>query len=189
MRFSAVELRRFFFQPLEFHLELPDFLVELGFLLRRFRRPRRRFGREDLGEPPEHFFLPLTHLHGMNLVSRRYRMHRLYAFKCFQPNLGLEFGTEFPSVFIGHDLDRLSGLDLTIPSVQFSGATSKKTVSIERQVRIAAGSLVVLGVILSTTLNPAFIYLSAFVGAGLAFAGITNTCMMGLMLAKMPWNR
>jgi len=47
----------------------------------------------------------------------------------------------------------------------------------------------VLGVILSTTLNPAFIYLSAFVGAGLAFAGITNTCMMGLMLAKMPWNR
>jgi len=65
----------------------------------------------------------------------------------------------------------------------------KKKVSIERQVRIAAGSLVVLGVILSITLNPAFIYLSAFVGAGLAFAGITNTCMMGLMLAKMPWNR
>ena len=65
----------------------------------------------------------------------------------------------------------------------------KKIMSIERQVRIVAGLLVVLGVILSITLNPAFIYLSAFVGAGLAFAGITDTCMMGLFIAKMPWNR
>jgi len=61
--------------------------------------------------------------------------------------------------------------------------------SIERQVRIVAGSLVVLGVILSLTVAPAFIWLSAFVGAGLVFAGVSDTCMMGLLLAKMPWNR
>lgn len=62
-------------------------------------------------------------------------------------------------------------------------------IPIERQVRIAAGSLVLLGFILSLWLNPLFIYLSVFVGAGLVFAGISGTCLMGLLLAKMPWNR
>jgi rhodanese-related sulfurtransferase len=64
----------------------------------------------------------------------------------------------------------------------------KKAISLERQVRIAAGSLVVLGVILALTVHPWLIGLSAFVGAGLVFAGITDTCGMGLLLAKMPWN-
>ncbi len=65
----------------------------------------------------------------------------------------------------------------------------KKAISLERQVRIAAGFLVVLGVILGWLLHPAFLALSAFVGAGLMFAGITDTCGMGMLLAKMPWNR
>lgn len=65
----------------------------------------------------------------------------------------------------------------------------RKVISLERQVRIAAGLLVVLGVVLGWLVNPWFLALSAFVGAGLAFAGLTDTCGMGLMLAKMPWNR
>jgi rhodanese-related sulfurtransferase len=64
----------------------------------------------------------------------------------------------------------------------------KKAVSLERQVRIAAGSLVLLGVGL-TFIHPAFLGLSAFVGAGLIFAGITDTCGMGMLLARMPWNQ
>jgi rhodanese-related sulfurtransferase len=64
----------------------------------------------------------------------------------------------------------------------------KKAVSLERQVRIAAGLLVLLGAALSFV-HPAFIGLSAFVGAGLVFAGITDTCGMGMMLARMPWNQ
>jgi rhodanese-related sulfurtransferase len=64
----------------------------------------------------------------------------------------------------------------------------KKAISLERQVRIAAGSLVMLGAALSF-FHPAFIGLSAFVGAGLVFAGITDTCGMGMMLARMPWNQ
>ena len=64
----------------------------------------------------------------------------------------------------------------------------KKSISLERQVRIAAGFLVVLGVV-GTLLHPAAIGLSAFVGAGLMFAGITDTCAMGMLIAKMPWNR
>ena len=63
-----------------------------------------------------------------------------------------------------------------------------KVISLERQVRIAAGSLVVLGVVLAKLVNPWFIGLSAFVGAGLVFAGITDFCGMGLLLARLPWN-
>jgi rhodanese-related sulfurtransferase len=65
----------------------------------------------------------------------------------------------------------------------------KKMISLERQVRIAAGSLVLLGAVLGWLVHPAFIGLSAFVGAGLIFAGVTDTCGMGLLLARMPWNR
>ena len=65
----------------------------------------------------------------------------------------------------------------------------KKAISLERQVRIAAGSLVLLGVLLGWLVHPAFLGLSAFVGAGLVFAGVTDTCGMGMMLARMPWNQ
>lgn len=64
----------------------------------------------------------------------------------------------------------------------------KKAMALERQVRIAAGSMILLGFALSF-LHPYFLGLSAFVGAGLVFAGVTDTCAMGMMLAKMPWNR
>ena len=63
------------------------------------------------------------------------------------------------------------------------------TISIERQVRIGAGSLVVLGVALGFWVHPGFFGLPAFVGAGLVFAGVTDFCGMGLLLARMPWNR
>lgn len=65
----------------------------------------------------------------------------------------------------------------------------KKAMSLERQVRIAAGSLVFTGVMLSVLVHPYFIGLSGFVGAGLVFAGVTDTCAMGMMIAKMPWNQ
>lgn len=65
----------------------------------------------------------------------------------------------------------------------------KAAISLERQVRIAAGSLVVLGTALGAFVHPAFLGLSAFVGAGLVFAGVTDTCGMGMLLARMPWNR
>jgi rhodanese-related sulfurtransferase len=66
---------------------------------------------------------------------------------------------------------------------------ARRTISLERQVRIGAGSLVLLGVLLGWLIHPTFVALSAFVGAGLVFAGVTDWCGMGLMLAKMPWNR
>lgn len=64
-----------------------------------------------------------------------------------------------------------------------------KVMSLERQVRIVAGTLVFTGVLLAWFVNHWFIWLSGFVGAGLVFAGITDFCGMGLLLAKMPWNK
>jgi rhodanese-related sulfurtransferase len=64
-----------------------------------------------------------------------------------------------------------------------------KAMSIERQVRIVAGALVALGTGLGAFLHPLFLLISGFVGMGLVVAGITDTCAMGLLLARMPWNR
>jgi rhodanese-related sulfurtransferase len=65
----------------------------------------------------------------------------------------------------------------------------RKVISLERQVRIAAGSLVLTGVVLGFTVHPGFFGLSGFVGGGLIFAGITDWCGMGLLIARAPWNR
>ncbi len=61
--------------------------------------------------------------------------------------------------------------------------------SLERQVRFAAGMFVLAGVLLSLFVNSYLLVLSAFVGAGLMFSALTDTCGMGLVLAKMPWNK
>lgn len=66
----------------------------------------------------------------------------------------------------------------------------KKAISLERQVRIAAG-LITLGgsVAAMITGNVYLAGIPAFIGAGLTFAGVTDTCGMGMLLAKMPWNQ
>ena len=61
--------------------------------------------------------------------------------------------------------------------------------TLERQVRVTAGALVLVGALLSYFAHPYWNVLSAFVGAGLVFAGITDYCGMGMLLAKMPWNK
>jgi rhodanese-related sulfurtransferase len=62
-------------------------------------------------------------------------------------------------------------------------------IEIQRQVQLAAGSLVLLGVLLGLAGYPIFYALAAFIGAGLVFAGLTGWCGMAKLLAHMPWNR
>ncbi len=62
-------------------------------------------------------------------------------------------------------------------------------ISLFRQVQIVAGSLVLAGTILGATVSPKFLGLSGFVGAGLIFAGVTDTCALGMLLAKLPYNQ
>lgn len=61
--------------------------------------------------------------------------------------------------------------------------------TLERQVRLAAGLLVLVSSLLAVLLNAKWLYLAMFVGAGLTFAGITNICGMAVVLGRMPWNR
>jgi rhodanese-related sulfurtransferase len=61
--------------------------------------------------------------------------------------------------------------------------------ALERQVRIAAGTLVVTFSVLGLVVSPILLMGATLVGAGLIFAGVSNTCMMGSLLGKMPWNR
>ena len=63
-----------------------------------------------------------------------------------------------------------------------------KRMPIMQQTLLTAGSLILLGYALSL-INPSFIYVSVFVGAGLTFAGLTGWCGMSQLLARMPWNR
>ncbi len=65
----------------------------------------------------------------------------------------------------------------------------QNSMSLERQVRIAAGIIVLVGALLAAFVHPYFAAIPAIVGAGLALAAITDCCAMGMFLAKMPWNQ
>lgn len=60
--------------------------------------------------------------------------------------------------------------------------------SLERQVRLAAGLIVLLAIVVSVWL-PATRYLAGLLGAGLTLAAVTNTCLLGMLLARLPYNR
>jgi rhodanese-related sulfurtransferase len=81
----------------------------------------------------------------------------------------------------GMDAWKRSGLPTVIDASQ--------PMELSRQVHIAAGLLVLLGVILGTVVSPWFYILSGFVGAGLVFAGLSGFCGMARLLMKAPWNR
>lgn len=61
--------------------------------------------------------------------------------------------------------------------------------ALERQVRLAAGLLGLIGVLLAVAVSPWWLLLPGFVGCGLVFAGCSGFCPMGEALARLPWNR
>lgn len=81
-------------------------------------------------------------------------------------------------ILVSSELSRRSG----------AGFHAAHHIPLFRQIQIAAGSLVLIGVIGSAFWHP-FFWLSAFVGAGLVFAGISGFCGLGVLLSHMPWNR
>lgn len=83
----------------------------------------------------------------------------------------------------------IEGGTLACIEAQLPVVRGMKAVSLERQVRMVAGTLVLIGAILAWFVHPAWIGLSAFIGAGLLVAGLTDTCGMAMILARMPWNQ
>lgn len=92
------------------------------------------------------------------------------------------------SAGLEHVVNVAGGTDACV-TVGLPVIRGKGVISLERQVRIVAGGLVLTGAVLALTVHPYWAGLSAFVGAGLIFAGVTDTCGMGLLLARMPWNQ
>lgn len=107
---------------------------------------------------------------------------------CKSGNRSSKAAQKFLSVGIDNVINVDGGttawVDAGLPVVR-----GKKSISLERQVRILAGILALLGAVLGFFAHPYFVSLSAFIGAGLMFAGITDTCGMGMVLSKMPWNK
>ena len=99
----------------------------------------------------------------------------------------------------GQAQEALQAAGLTSPTVLSGGIVDwektggavnrgRQSWELERQVRLAAGSLVVAGIV-GSTVAPRAKWLSGLVGGGLVFAAVTNTCAMGMALARMPWNK
>lgn len=62
-------------------------------------------------------------------------------------------------------------------------------INLQRQIQITVGVLVLLGTVLGAFLSPAWLLLSASVGAGLVYAGATGSCLLANLLARLPWNQ
>ena len=67
--------------------------------------------------------------------------------------------------------------------------TDRQVLPLNRQVQLVAGLMALSGAVLAVTVNPAWVFLSGFVGFGLMVAGATDFCPMAILLAKMPWNQ
>ncbi|AHG87059.1 membrane protein [Bibersteinia trehalosi Y31] len=74
-------------------------------------------------------------------------------------------------------------------SAGLSVIRNRNVLPITRQVQIAAGSLILLSMLLGAAISPFFYLLASFVGAGLVFAGLSGFCGMAMLLDKMPWNQ
>lgn len=99
--------------------------------------------------------------------------------------------TKAAEAFLKAGYDNVHVIDGGIMACEGCGMDVAKTsaVSLERQVRITVGGLVLIGVILGAVIHPAFYVLPGLLGAGLLFAGITDWCGLSLLLARAPWNK
>lgn len=92
-----------------------------------------------------------------------------------------------------HCHDKIGVLQGGVKAWQAAGrplvSSARTRWSLERQTRLGAGALVVLGLGVGIAIHPIWLGLVAFVGLGLTFAGLTDFCLMGIVLSKMPWNQ
>ncbi|WP_433554096.1 rhodanese-like domain-containing protein [Micromonospora zamorensis] len=99
--------------------------------------------------------------------------------------------TQAEQTLAGVGLPNLKVLDGGIMAWQAANAPIRQGAprwDLERQVRLVAGSIVLVSV-LGSMFVPQLKWVAGFIGAGLTFAAVSNTCAMGMMLGKLPYNR
>lgn len=132
--------------------------------------------------------LPLERLDPAQLAKERNGVHHPLYVVCrsgARGNMACE-----KLLAAGHsNIVNVEGGTLAWAEAGFPVVRGKKAMALERQVRILAGSIVLLGAVLGILVHPYLLGLSAFIGAGLVFSGLTDTCAMGMMMARMPWNQ
>ncbi|MGJ8655021.1 MAG: rhodanese-like domain-containing protein [Akkermansiaceae bacterium] len=148
----------------------------------------------DVREPVEHAEM---HIEGAKLIplgqleSRRGEIKddSTIVVMCRGGKRGMEALNKLEAMGFG-DVRNLEGGIMAWNSAGYAvNQGEKKVFPLMQQVQITIGVGVLLGVILSMTVHPSFIYLSAFFGAGLLFAEISGWCGLAILLSKMPWNR
>jgi rhodanese-related sulfurtransferase len=132
--------------------------------------------------------LPLDRLDAQQLSAQRNGSERPVYFICRSGGRGKQACERLLATGAANVVN-VEGGTLAWEEAGLAVTRGKKTISLERQVRIAAGILVLTGSTLGALVHPYWIGLSAFVGAGLIFAGVTDTCGMAMLLARMPWNQ
>ena len=90
---------------------------------------------------------------------------------------------------VGLNVVNVEGGTLAWEAAGLPVVRGKKTISLERQVRIAIGLIVLASSLLAAFVHPYWIGLAAFMGGGLIFSGITDFCGLALVLGRMPWNQ
>ncbi len=132
--------------------------------------------------------IPLDKLNPDAVVSgRKGRKSKPFYIICRSGSRGMEACQKF--IDCGHkQVINIDGGTLAASKSGLPMVYGKKAVSLDRQVRIASGLIVFLGVILSWKIHHGFLLIPGLIGLGLTFSGVTDTCGMAIFLSKMPWN-
>ena len=131
--------------------------------------------------------LPLLAEHGEEFASR---LPGQVVLICQSGNRARQANDRLESV--GVHPDTVTVLDGGIAAFEAAGGDvvhGNGPWAMDRQVRMAAGSIVLAGVAASKLLSPKFVYLAGAIGAGLTYSAASNSCAMGAILSTMPWNR
>lgn len=147
----------------------------------------------DVRESDEHarehvpgaFPLPLTQLDGTKVP----RDERMAVFHCASGNRTREAAARLAELGFPEAYQLDGGLAGWKKAGFATRLDRRAPISLQRQVQITAGLLVVLGVVFGWLVSPWFVLLSAAVGAGLIFSGLTGTCLLAKALALLPFNR
>ncbi|MGB3655876.1 MAG: rhodanese-like domain-containing protein [Rivularia sp. (in: cyanobacteria)] len=130
--------------------------------------------------------MPLSHFHPGKISNEA---HRKIVLQCQSGNRSAKAADKMFAAGFKEVIHLKGGLPTWKAAGYPTQKNKKAPISMFRQVQIVAGSLVFLGTVLGVFVSPWFLILSGFVGAGLVFAGITDTCAMALLLAKLPYNQ